>query len=157
MHLHTKWKAVVSHPFKDELCPLPPNEFARMVIKGKPRSKQKSKNLTNDQRNNNNSKMNDTSTTTTTTRRPKPKEHETRTVLVEGSVVEADPLLVASDDEDSNYVNPEIDEEILLKNVGEITTRSITRGKTFLSPKPNAITIKAQRIDKETATAEAKQ
>ena len=158
MHLYTKWRAVVPHPFKDELCPLPPNEIVRMVIKGKPRSKQKNKNPTNDQRNNNVSKTNDTSTsTTTTTKLPKPKEYETRTVLVEGSVVEADPLLIASDDEDSNYVDPQFDEDILLNNVGEITTRSVTRGKTILPPKPKATTTKAQRIDEETATAEAKQ
>ena len=78
-------------------------------------------------------------------------------MVVEGSIAEADLLLIASDDEDSNYVDPKIDEDILLNNVGEVTTGSVTRGKAFLPPNPKATTTKAQRIDKETATAEAKQ
>ena len=166
MHLYTKWRAVVPHPFKDELCPLPPNDIIRQVIKGKPRSKQtNNRNPTNNQGNNtSNSSTNDTSatattsrTTTTTTRRPKPKEHETRTVVVNGSVVEADPLSIASDDEDSNYFDPQVDKEMLLVNIDETTPRRFTRGKTFLPPKPKATTTKAQIIDKENATAEAKQ
>ena len=29
VHLYTKWRSVVPHPFKDDLCPLPPNDIIR--------------------------------------------------------------------------------------------------------------------------------
>ena len=35
VHLYTKWRTVVPHPHKDEICPLPSNEIIRMVIKTK--------------------------------------------------------------------------------------------------------------------------
>ena len=40
VHLYTKWRKVVPHPFKDELCPLPSNEVIEMVVKKRPRRKQ---------------------------------------------------------------------------------------------------------------------
>ncbi len=70
VHLYTKWRSVVLHPFKDELCPLLPNDVIRLVIKkGKPR-KNNDTSMTATQTNN-------TSATSTTTKRSKPKEHET--------------------------------------------------------------------------------
>ena len=35
VHLYTKWRAVVHHPYKDVLCPLPSNEIIQLVLKRK--------------------------------------------------------------------------------------------------------------------------
>ena len=41
VHLYTKWRRVVPHPYKDVLCPLPPNEIIQMVMKKKTKTKKK--------------------------------------------------------------------------------------------------------------------
>ena len=39
VHLFTKWRKVVPHPYKDELCPLPSNEVIQLVLKKRPKKK----------------------------------------------------------------------------------------------------------------------
>ena len=148
VHLYTKWRSVVPHPFKDDLCPLPPNDIIRQVIK---KRKPKKKNDTT-----NNMTATQTNNTSTTAKRSKPKEHETRTVVVEGVAVDADPLLIASDDEDSNYVDPNYnDDTTTIESEEEEVTRP--RGKTILPPKPKAATTKTQKIEKHKSSSETKE
>lgn len=40
VHLYTKWRKVVPHPYKDVLCPLPSNEIIQMVMKKKKKDQQ---------------------------------------------------------------------------------------------------------------------
>ena len=146
IHSGTKWRSVVLHPFKVELYPLPPNEVGRMVIKEKSRKKKKNQQSTNDQSNDNNLEMNDTSATTS--KQSKPKERDTGMVVIEGAVVDADPSLITSDDEDSNYVDPNFDLNTL-NNLDDRTIRSGTRDKNIFAPKPKATTIMAKKLRKK--------
>ena len=143
VHLHTKWRSVVLYLFKDELCPLPPNHFIRMVIKrGKPRKQKKDKMVTNDQTIN--TQTNNASIITT--KISKPKEHETQTVVVKAVIVDADPRLIASDEEDSNYIYPNYNGGS--KNELEKRITRSRRGKFLLLPKPKAVTNEAQNNKK---------
>ena len=149
VHLYTKWRSVVPHPFKDDLCPLPPNDIIRQVIKKqKPKKNNDTTSMTATQTNN----------TSTTAKRSKPKEHETRTVVVEGVAVDADPLLIASDDEDSNYVDPNYnDDTTTIESEEEEEEVTRPRGKTILPPKPKAATTKTQKIEKHKSSSETKE
>ena len=90
----------------------------------------------------------------TSKKRSKPKEHETQTVVVEGVVVDADPLLIASDDEESAYEDPLFDKDVTEDFEIRITR---IRGKIFLPPKPKAPTNKSQKIEKDKSLPEAKE
>ena len=164
VHLYTKWRTVVPHPYKDKICPLLSNEVIRMVIKTKrPRKKKattnvvNNSNVTNDN-NNTGATTNDTTTTSRTTnkRRPKLKEHESRTVTKNGIRQHADPDEVGSDDDDSEYLDEHFDPlEILANSIERRQTRP--RGKTFLPPKPEAPTTKKEKVERDKDVSETKE
>ena len=97
---------MVPHPYKDILCPLPSNDVIRSVLK-KGRKKNTNSSIPSQ------GIANPTTTSHQPTKQParrtKLKQHETRTILVEGEKVDADPNEVASDDQDSDYVDNNFD------------------------------------------------
>ena len=170
VHLYTKWRAVVPHPYKDEICPLPSNEVIKMVLKNrKPRRKNTPPRITvntnptnsNDSTNNINNTTNNAcantntntnNVTTSSTKkqsRPKRKEHETRTITKDGIQQDADPDEVASDDNDSDYINDEFDPLLILQEETEPRRIQPPRGKTFLPPKPKAPTNKTEKLNRD--------
>ena len=122
-----------------------------MAIKrGKPKRNQKDK-TTNDQTGNTQT----TTASTTTTKRSKPKDHKTRMIVVEGVVVEADPYVIASNDEDSNY----IDMAYVQASENELEERTPRprRGKTFLPLNPTAVKTKEENIEAKKKSYPAKE
>ena len=89
VHLYTKWRAVIPHPYKDEICLLPSNKVIKMVFKNrKPRKKNAPRTSVdnnpttngndNTHNTNNNANANAKTLTTSSTKkqsRPKWKEH----------------------------------------------------------------------------------
>lgn len=155
VHLYTKWRSVVPHPYKDILCPLPTNDIIRMVLK-----KQGRKKVVNDTPASN---VNNTTTTNSQqptrkqpARRTRPKKHETRTVVVEGEKVDANPDEIASDDQDSDYVDRNYDPSPL-EILEEHRRSERIRGKTFLPKKPEAPVTKDEKVERDNQVSKLKE
>ena len=129
-----------------------------MVLKRKNPRKKKAT-LNDVDTNTNNNTNNSTNTNTSTKKqptRPKPKEHETCTITKNGVRQDADPDKIASDDDDSDYINDSFDPLALLEAETEPPQRT-PRGKTFLPPKPKAPTNKTEKLNRDKDTIEQKQ
>lgn len=169
VHLYTKWRSVVPHPYKDITCPLPSNEIIQMVLKRKPKKKNKQ---TTDAATTTTvtttvgtaitttvgtSTTAAVTTTTPATRTPrsrrKLKEQETRTIEVEGKPVDVHPDEVGSSDEGSEYVDSFFDP---LEQLEQQFEPRQTRGKQFLPPKPAAVLTKETKKERAKDLAENK-
>ena len=163
VHLYTKWRSVVPHPYKDITCPLPSNEIIQMVLKRKPKKKTKQTTgaaTTTTATTTVGTAITNAAVTTTTpaTRTPrstrKLKEHETRTIEVEGKPVDVHPDEVGSSDEGSEYVDSLFDP---LEQLEQQLEPRQTRGKQFLPPKPAAVLNKERKKERDKHLAENKQ
>ena len=135
-----------------------------MVIKTKrPRKKKattngvNNSNVTNDN-NNTGATTNDTTTTSRTTnkRRPQREEHELCTVTKDGTQQKVDPDEVASDDNDSEYLDEQFGPlDLLANSIKPIQTRP--KGKTFVSVKLEAPTTKREKVERDKDVSETKQ
>ena len=158
VHLYTKWRTVVPHPYKDEICPLPSNEVIQMVIKTKrPRKKKQTTDVVVNPGTTTNEDNTTNTSRTTNKRRPKPKEHETRTVTKDGVEQHADPEDVASDDNDSDYVDDHFDPLDLLTHRMAEPRLTRPRGKTILPPKPEAPKNKKEKVERDKDVSEKKE
>jgi len=146
VHLFTKWRKVVPHPYKDEVCPLPSNEVIEIVLKRRPK---KTKPVTSTLTNTTITVLPSVQTTTNTTRTVLPS---IQTTPVARSTPPTCNSLEQSDDEGSEYRDLSFDPiELLQHEVRQL------RGKTFLPPKPAAVRTKEQKKARSKDIAEHKE
>ena len=152
VHLNTRWRSVVPHPYKSILCPLPSNDIIQLALKkGRKKETNNTDTVTNTTTDSQQGKKSARPTT------PKSKKHETRIIVVEGEKVDADPEEVQSDDEDSGYVDNDYNPDPIRILEEQIATTRPIRGKIFPQKKPEAPVTKDKKVERLNQVSELKE